>query len=201
MKNLLIKPVTRFTLLSAAVAVMLSACTTTNRIYTENDVVYSTKRFELKYYVRDNDRKSPLIYFYQSIVKVQTPGKETSYSAWDILTLTNSSFTPDAKVFYIIDNEVFPMKVDRMELENTKDISEEFSSLSTSDSTSVSVVTGYSENNLKKTRFNYTIPPEIMDKIKGSEQFIIRYYAGPHMITVKPKTRSLQKIKQLVDKN
>jgi hypothetical protein len=200
MKNLLKKPVTRFTLLSAAVVVILSACTT-NRIFTENDVVYSTKRFELKYYVRDKDRKSPLIYFNQSIVKILTPSQATSCSAWDILTLSSSSFKLDAKVFYIIDNEVFPMKVDRMELENTRNISEDSSSLSTSDSTSVSVVTGYSENNLKITRFNYIIHPEIMDKIKGSEQFMIRYYAGPHMVTVKPKNKSLQKIKQLAVMN
>jgi hypothetical protein len=200
MKNLLNKPVTRFTLLSAAVAVILSACTT-NRIFTENDIVYSTKRFELKYNVRDKDRRSPLLFFTQSIVKENNPIKGLSYTAWDILDLTSSSFKPDEKVYFIIDNEPYPMAVEKIELENTRNISEESSALSTSDSTSVSVVTGYSENNRKITRFSYKIPPEVVEKIKGSGQFMIRYYSGPNMITVKPKNRSLKKIKELVNMN
>ena len=200
MKNLFRKPTTRSILLPAVTALFLCACTT-NRIFTVNDIVYSSKRFELKYTVKDKDRRSPLIFFTQSIVKENNPGKEISYTAYDVLDMTNSSFKVDEKVFFIIDNEAFPMAVKRIELENTRNISENITSVSTSDSTSVSVVTGYSENNRKTTRFIYQIAPGVMNRIRTSGQFMIRYYSGPDMITVKPKNKSLQKIKQLAEKN
>jgi len=197
MKNLLQTPVTRFTLPIAVMAIILSACTT-NRIFTENDVVYSTKRVELKYYVRDKDRRSPLTGLSQSIVKETGPGNETTYKAYDVLYLTSSAFKLDDKVFFIIDNEAYPMTLDRIELENTRSISENTSSVSTSDSTSVSLVTGYSENDRKITRFSYKIPMSTLEKIKTANQFSLRYYSGPDMITVKPKQKSVRKIRELI---
>ena len=162
-------------------------------------MVYSTKRFELKYYVKDRDRRSPLFSITQSIVKEINPQNEISYSAYDVLSLSSSSFKLDEKVIFIIDNETYPMVIDEIELENVRSISENTSSISTSDSTSVSVVTGYSENSRKLTRFRYEIPLTTMEKIKESNQIYLRYYSGPDMITVKPKMKSINKLKQLCD--
>lgn len=91
------------------------------------------------------------------------------------------------------------MVIDKMELENVRSISENTGNISTSDSTSVSVITGYSEDNRKITRFRYKIPASTMAKIKESDQFSLRYYSGPSMITVKPKNKSIRMIKQLID--
>ena len=91
------------------------------------------------------------------------------------------------------------MVIDRIELENVRSISENTSSISTSDSTSVSVVTGYSENNRKITRFKYKIPVTTIAKIKESNQLSLRYYSGPSMISVKPKKKSINKLKQLIE--
>jgi len=44
-------------------------CSSFNKIYSENDIVYSTKRFELKYDYKDRDRRTPIYFFTQSIVK------------------------------------------------------------------------------------------------------------------------------------
>lgn len=197
MKNIYLKSAFSHILFFAFMLVMISACTTTNRIFTENDIVYSTKRSELKYYVREKDRRSPLFSLSQTLIKETNSANETTYKAYDVLYLTSSAFKLDNKVFFIIDNEAYPMALDRVELENTRNVSENTSSVSTSDSTSVSVVTGYSENNEKITRFNYKIPPEIIEKIKGAGKFQIRYYSGPNMITVKPKQLSIIRIKQL----
>ena len=181
------------------VSFAFQSCFTTNKIYAENDLVYSTKRFELKYYVKDRDRRSPLFSITQSIVKEINPQNEISYSAYDVLSLSSSSFKLDEKVIFIIDNETYPMVIDEIELENVRSISENTSSISTSDSTSVSVVTGYSENSRKLTRFRYKIPLTTMEKIKESNQIYLRYYSGPDMITVKPKMKSINKLKQLCD--
>ena len=181
------------------ICLMFQSCSTSNRIYSENDIVYSTKRFELKYNVKDRDRRSPLFYFTQTIIKEINSENEISYTAYDVLSLSGSSFKLDDKVILIIDNEAFPMIIDKIELENVRSISENTTNVSTSDSTTISVISGYSENNRKITRFSYEIPVTTIAKIKESNQIFLRYYSGPSMMTVKPKKRSINKLKQLID--
>ncbi len=181
------------------VCTMLSSCSTYNRIYSEDDVVYSTKRFELKYDYKDRDRRTPIYFFTQSIVKEVDQNNNVSYRAYDVLFLTSSSFKLDEKVILIIDNKPYPMVIDKIELENVKTISENTTDIQTSDSTTVSVTTGYSENNRKITRFSYKIPVSTIMEIKKANQISIRYYSGPSMITVKPKNLSIKKIKELID--
>ena len=181
------------------VCTMLSSCSTFNRIYSEDDVVYSTKRFELKYDYKDRDRRTPIYFFTQSIVKEVDQNNNVSYRAYDVLFLISSSFKLDEKVILIIDNKPYPMVIDKIELENVKTISEDKTDIQTSDSTTVSVTTGYSENNRKITRFSYKIPVSTIMEIKKADQLSIRYYSGPSMITVKPKKLSIKKIKELID--
>ena len=181
------------------VCTMLSSCSTYNKIYSEDDIVYSTKRFELKYDYKDRDRRTPIYFFTQSIVKEVDKNNNVSYRAYDVLFLISSSFKLDEKVILIIDNKPYPMVIDKIELENVKTISEDKTDIQTSDSTTVSVTTGYSENNRKITRFSYKIPVSTIMEIKKADQLSIRYYSGPSMITVKPKKLSIKKIKELID--
>ena len=178
--------------------IMLSACSTYNKIYTEDDIVYSTKRFELKYDYKNRSRRMPF-YFTQSIVKEVDKNNNVSYQAYDVISLTSSSFRVDEKAILIIDNEPYPMEIDKIELENVKTISESTTDIQTLDSTTVSVITGYSENNRKITRFSYKIPVSTIMEIKKANQIYIRYYSGPSMITIKPKKLSIKKIKKLID--
>lgn len=178
--------------------IMLSACSTYNKIYTEDDIVYSTKRFELKYDYKNRSRRMPF-YFTQSIVKEVDKNNNVSYQAYDVISLTSSSFRVDEKAILIIDNKPYPMEIDKIELENVKTISENSTDIQTLDSTTVSVITGYSENNRKITRFSYKIPVSTMMEIKKASKIYIRYYSGPNMITVKPKKISIKKIKELID--
>ncbi|HNV51067.1 MAG: hypothetical protein WBH71_04065 [Bacteroidales bacterium] len=181
------------------VCIMLSSCSTYNKIYSDDDIVYSTKRFELKYYCKDRDRRTPIYFFTQSIVKEVDQNNNVSYRAYDVLFLISSSFKLDEKVILIIDNKPYPMVIDKIELENVKTISENTTDIQTSDSTTVSVTTGYSENNKKITRFSYKIPVSTIMEIKKANQISFRYYSGPSMITVKPKKLSIKKIKELID--
>jgi len=186
-------------IVTGLVCTMLSSCSPYNRIYSEDDIVYSTKRFELKYDFKDRDRRTPIYFFTQSIVKEVDQTNNVSYRAYDVLFLTSSSFKLDEKVILIIDNKPYPMVIDKIELENVKTISENTTDIQTSDSTTVSVTTGYSENNRKITRFSYKIPLSTIMEIKKANQLSIRYYSGPSMITVKPKKLSIKKIKELID--
>ena len=181
------------------VCVMLSSCSPYNKIYSEDDIVYSTKRFELKYDYKTRDRRTPIYYFTQSIVKEVDQNNDASYRAYDVLYLISSSFKLDEKVILIIDNKPYPMVIDNIEFENLKTISKNTADIQTSDSTTVSVITGFSENNRKITRFSYKIPISTIMQIKNADQFSIRYYSGPSMITVKPKKLSIKKIKELIN--
>jgi hypothetical protein len=181
------------------VCTMLSSCSTYNKIYSEDDIVYSTKRFELKYDYKDRDRRTPIYFFTQSIVKEIDQNNNVLYRAYDVLFLTSSSFKLDEKVILIIDNKPYPMVIDKIELENVKTISENTTDIQTSDSTTVSVTTGYSENNRKITRFSYKIPVSTIMEIKKADQLSIRFYSGPSLITVRPKNLSIKKIKELID--
>lgn len=189
-------------ILSILVWILVSSvfqdCVGTNKIIEENDPVYSAKRISLKYICRDADRRSPLLYLEQSIVKEIQPNKKTTYNVYDILVLNSTSFKLENKVFLIVDNDVFPMTLTKVEYENSKTISENRSDVMTSDSTSVSVVTGYSENNRKITRFSYELSDKIINRIKTSSHVALQYYAGPSMLTVKLKDKNLKKLKELI---
>jgi hypothetical protein len=92
------------------------------------------------------------------------------------------------------------MVIEGKEYENTKEIEEKKEDVMTSDSTSISVVTGYSENNRKITRFSYELPDHVIAKIKDADQVIFRYYSGPDMLTITLKGIKISKLKQLIDK-
>lgn len=180
--------------------IMFNSCSITNKIYSENDIVYSTRRFELNYYAGRNwDRRSPLSYLNQFIVKEVNSKNEVKYTAYDVLHLSAYSFKLEDIVIFIIDNEPYNMLIDRIELENSRNISESRSDILSSDSVSISVITDYSESNSKIIKFIYKIPDPVIEKIKQSHEFCLRYYSGPNMITVKPRKKSIKMLKRLID--
>jgi hypothetical protein len=182
------------------ICTVFQSCVPSNKIIEQDDVVYKTKRIELSYMIRDVQFRSPLLYLKQSVVKEIKAYGTISYKVYDILTLTSSSFTLEDKVFLIVDNAVFPMVLEDKEFENTKTLTENKKDLLTSDSTTVSVVTGYSENDKKIARFSYRLNDEIVDKIKQSNEVIVRYYSGPSMISVPLNPKNLTQLKELIDK-
>jgi len=194
------KSIIQSILITFILSFILVSCRVTNKIFVENDIVFSTKRIELKLTYRDQDRRSPITYAEQSFIK-EISNNVTTYKVYDILILTSLSYQVEDKVFIIIDNEVFAMVIDKKERENTKDIDEKKEDIATSDSTSISVVTGYSENNRKITRFSYRIPEKVIEKVKNTDNVLFRYYSGPNMLTLTLDGKKLKKLKQLIDKN
>lgn len=169
-------------------------------IVEENDVVYSTKRFLLSNIIMVSDPRSPSIPLEQSIVKEVKANGEVTYTFYDVLTLSSTSFKLKDEVFLIADSKVFSMTLVDKELEQVKNIEEKKSDILKADSTKVSVVTGYSEENKKVYRFTYRPSDEVLAAIKSSKELLIRYYAGPKMLTATLKGTNLELIKQLIDK-
>ncbi len=182
------------------VCLTFSACHFSNRIIVQDDIVYSTKRVELKTYHKDRDRRSPLIYLEQSFVKKIKNKDDAVLELYDELALKNLSFQLEQKAFMIVDDKVFPLSIETAEYENIKSVRGNTENILTSDSTNVSVVTGYSESYKKVTRFSYILSDDLINEIKKSNQVKMRYYAGPDMITVLMKNRNLKKLKDLINK-
>lgn len=188
------------TLLVITLCSILQSCNLSSNIIDENDIVYSTRRIKLRYICKDINKNSPLQHLEQTVVKEIKGNNETSYKIYDVLVLTSNSFKMEDKVFLIIDNEVYPLTIYGKEYENTKSITEDKKNVLTSDSTKISVVTGYSEDNTKITRFSYEITEEMISKIKKSNNVIFQYYTGPSMLSVKLWAYNLKMFKQLIDK-
>jgi hypothetical protein len=64
----------------------------------------------------------------------------------------------------------------------------------------MSVVTGYSENNRKITRFMYIFPGKLIEEIKNTENIQFRDYSGPDMITVSLRGNKLKKLKEMISR-
>jgi hypothetical protein len=171
-----------------------------NRIITEKDLVNSANRISYTYHVVDLKMRSPLISRVQTIVKEVLPDQQVSYKVYDFLTLTRHSFDLEENFFLIADDKVIRLQPDKRDVEINRSRVENTKDLLTSDSTKVTVVTGYTESSNKIARLSYVLTEEMIAQIKTSRRLRYQYYAGPQMISVAVKRKDLKKIKRLIDK-
>jgi len=171
-----------------------------SRIDIQSDIVNSTKRIKLNItYLKTEEKRTPLFSLNQSILKEITADKQVSYKVFDMLYLTSTSYKLEKNVYIIIDNEAFKMNIINEEYDNITSISENKSDVMLADSTKVSVVTGYSNNNYKVTKYSYFLNEDIIEKIKNSDSVFFRYYSGASMITLKLWGKNLIKLKNLIE--
>ena len=171
---------------------------TTSRIIKEEDIVRGTSRLELRHMGRNISKNLSVFTMSQAIVVEQGADGKKLINVYDFLTAGGSSYKVDPKTFMIIDGKVFPLLIQSVEYDYVNSISKNTEEVATSDSTSVTVVTGYTEHNNKVTRFNYSFSPEIVEKIKIAKEILFRYYSGPNMHTVRMRKAALKKLKKLL---
>lgn len=170
-----------------------------NKIIEQNDIVNSTKRIELKFSYDNQRMGSPLLHTKKSFVKKMTE-TDTIFELYDVLIMNSTSYRLEDKVFVLIKDKVFSLEIEQKEYENSKEIKEKREDVETSDSTTMSVVTGYSENNRKITRFMYILPGKLIEEIKNTDNIQFRYYSGPDMITVSLRGNKLKKLKEMISR-
>lgn len=180
-------------------SLFLNSCNSVSRIFESNDIVYNTKRFELELTNVDYPRRSPVFYSEQNIVKL-IKEDNTTYILYDLLMTRSKSYKIDDKVFMLINNQVFPLKIGHKEYEYAKQWKEDTDKVLKADSTQVTVVTGYSENNKKITRFKYILSSELVTNIEKAKEISFRYYIGPDMVTLNIKGQRLARIQELIRK-
>ncbi len=195
MKNRVI----RFSGLMTVLFVMtLQGCYLFSTIIEEHDVVYDTHRKSLTLNLENGNRRSHLRYVEKTFVKETSADQTVSLKVYDVLKMSVSGFNLEDRVFLIIDEVVFPLTINSKELEHTTSIDESREDVKTSDSTSVSVVTGYSTNNLNISRLNYSLSTEILSRIQEANSVFFRYYAGPEMSTIYIRYNDLKMLKKLL---
>jgi hypothetical protein len=187
-------------LLLILVGLLVHGCLFLRDVMVENDTVYSSKRIkvELKYNSAQ-ERTSPFISLNQTIIKEIKNNSNDHYRAYDLIKLNTNSFRLDDKVFIIVDNEPFQVNVEYIDSDIVSKIEEKRKEILTSDSTKVSVVTGYEENRSLVNKITYVIDDIIIEKVRSSQNVRLRYYAGPDMITIKINGSNLTAFKKVIN--
>ena len=78
------------------------------------------------------------------------------------------------------------------------EIKKEEGSVLTSDSTELTVVTGYTSLQNRIIKIKYSVSPDVMNIILKCTILKFRYYSGANMITVQLKGNRLKKLKKIV---
>ena len=101
-------------------------------------------------------------------------------------------------VYLIADADVIPFGNLQADVDLSSSISENRENILTADSSSVSVVTGYTTYQHKLLRFHYEMDTVAQSKILNAKNVAFRYYAGPSMMTAKVHRRDLKFLKELI---
>lgn len=169
-----------------------------NEIKTEYDQVKLTKRLVLKFYHSNPiERRTPLHNIKQTILKEVKPGNEVTYTVYDHLIMSTNAHNLENQLYIILDQEAVPINIDNLQVEHSSSISEDKDTILASDSTQVSVVTGYSQHNSKHFKISYQLSLEIMDKISQTSEVNFKYYCGPQMLTIALNEIKLNRLKEM----
>lgn len=173
----------------------LGSCLSTFHI--QDDRVKNTKRITITQSHDPMENRSPMLGMEQTMVKLLHREQGIAYEVFDILRLKERSFRLERELYWIIDGDIFEIHPEYMDNEKSIDIVENTKTLMTVDSTEVSVVTGYTENHWNMVKVRYSLPAPVIDKLMTAKELLIRYYAGPEMVTIKVTGSSLRKLKKL----
>jgi|GEM_PF-363257 len=186
------------------VAILLSSCGSRSfRIRETYDAAVSARRVELNLsHLGRSTNNFGLYTLNQNIIKEIKEGGETVITVYDLLKIDSEGFDIEKKVFIIVgENESHSMELLTFEKQFDRYVASTSEEIMRADSSNVSVVTQISETKQRTARFKYVLSADILSKIKNSNQISLQYYAGPDLISVQLKGRSLRKLKELIDRN
>lgn len=188
-----------FSLFFVIVFLSLSACAPS--LYTETDRVTNTRYVKCEMYFRNNNFREPQ-YSQQVIVAKETKrNQEPIYTWYDALTLSVQNFDIDMdNIFLIIDNEIFPVKSTYVKRQGEQRINENKTDVMQSDSTKISVVTGYDVVQKNIYQMTHPVSSDVMNRILDANEVIIRYTAGAQFINSEIKGKNLKNLKKLIIK-
>lgn len=153
------------------------------------------------YYLFPLEKNTPFQKLKQVLSKEISENGETSYYLYDVVSLSSESFSLSNEVFLLIDEAIYEIKPMAIEQEARHHISALTEAVTTADSTSVNVVTGYQKDHWRDEKIKYQLNEDHISAIKVADNVKFRYYAGPHMMTLVLKTTRLEKFKEVIAAN
>jgi len=170
-----------------------------DRIRVEYDSVKNTKRITKDFfYYKTEEKQSPLYSIKQTILKELKPKGEITYTVYDNLTMNPSAQSLENQLYLIFFDEIIPINIKEIEIEQSSNISEEKGTILTADSTRVSIVKGYTQSNKKHYKISYQLSTEVIQRINYSSKVNFRYYCGPNMITTTLDENKLNRLKEMI---
>ncbi len=179
---------------------MLKAIKEHNEIIVEKDDARSALVARAKFYhYMPMEKLSPLDRINQTIVKQSTKNEFNTFKVFDIVRLKDWSFPISQEVYIIVDGEAFHLGVDGLEHETITKIDELAEDMSTAIKNDRTIDThSLNSYNQKVSRLSYQIDIEIIEQIIDADTVMLRYYAGPNMITVQFNEFHLGRLKKLI---
>ena len=182
-----------------AMLFMLSACSPS--VYIEKDKVTDVQFVKLKMDLYGNASNEPYYRQELTVVKEIDKNDSVSYRLYDVNTMKDKSFELDSKKMYlIIDDDIYPLENDYEKRYNDQQISEKKEDVMKSDSTKISVVSGYNVVNEKVYQMIHPIANETMAQISHAREVALRYTAGPDFLNSEIQGRNLINLKILINK-
>lgn len=186
--------------LLAIIASILASCSFfRSSVVVENDKIMNSRRVIYDMSFTNNTRYEQVYSQFLTVMKETDRNNQTTFSLYDVITLPVNSFEIDEnKMYLIINDEIFSLTNTYKKQFNQRSISEKKDEILKSDSTKVSVVTGYDVTNQKKVQMTHVVAPEIMNKILSAKEVHLRYYVGPNIINSEIKGTKLSNLKTLI---
>ena len=167
-------------------------------IFVENDRVMKTRKVTYETYFVSNQRYEQSYTQKITFLKETDRNSITNYTLYDVITLPVESFDLDDKMYIVADDNVINLPVSTQNQFNTKKINEKKDEIMKSDSTKVTVVTGYDVVNKKTIQMTHPINDDILQKILQAHELHLRYYVGPNAINSEIKGTKLRNIKKWI---
>lgn len=167
-------------------------------IFVENDRVMKTRKVTYETYFVSNQRYEQSYTQKITFLKETDRNSITNYTLYDVITLPVESFDLDDKMYIVADDNVIKLPVSTQNQYNTKNINEQKNEILQSDSTKITVVTGYDVVNKKTIQMTHPINDDMLQKIARAREVHLRYYVGPNAINSEIKGTKLRNVKKWI---
>ncbi len=135
-------------------------------------------------------------YTQQTLQKTIKNNGEIDYWVYERLTISTKMHPLDPTIYLLIDDKVVPIALKMQESETFTQISEDTKTVSTSDSTQVTVVSGYSQSDYRSIRIQYSLDEQVIRLLQNVQSIFIRYYFGPQMVTLGYRAGQTSEVKK-----
>lgn len=131
----------------------------------------------------------------QTLLKQQNDAR-FSLKMYDELILSDRHASLEDTVYYLINNKVFPIYIDKIDVITEENFQTTSRTEEDIDDNSIEVTTNHTNEVVYNYRLEYVIPEELLDEMLKAKSLRFRYYSGPYMMTYKLKGSGYKSLKR-----